>query len=92
MEKMKNKKGITIIALAITMVVITILAVSVVASIKSTTNLKQYYSVKEDILTISEAVKQYYADNNGDLSGIVTGKLSQLDTESFISTLEKCRR
>ena len=63
MINMKNDKGITLIALVITIVVLMILTVSVGASLIKTNDLKAFYKVKEDIILLSREVESYYLDN-----------------------------
>ena len=64
MKTIKNQKGITILQLVITIVVMMILIISVTASITSTLELRNYYEVKEDIITLTEEVQKYYVENN----------------------------
>lgn len=64
MKKIENDKGVTLVALAVTIVILTVLAVTLTASATSTIELKQYNRVKEDIIALSEEVKVYYVKNN----------------------------
>lgn len=64
MKKIKNNRGVTMIALAVTVVILTILAVTLTASMTSTIELKKYNNVKEDIIALSEDIKVYYMKNN----------------------------
>lgn len=59
----KNEKGITLIALVVTITVMLILTMTISMSMKSTTELKKYNDVKEDIIKLSETVKLYYLEN-----------------------------
>ena len=63
MKNIRNNNGITLVTLAITIVVMLILTVSITASMKSTIEIKKYNSVKEDIISLSEAIKEFYLDN-----------------------------
>lgn len=63
MKKTKSNNGITLISLAVTIVIMMILAVSITTSITSTLELEKYNKVKEDIITLSENVKIYYMNN-----------------------------
>lgn len=64
MKKIKNEKGITLVALTITIVVLMILSFSINVSVKSTMETRNYNYVKEDIINLSEEVKAYYLKNN----------------------------
>ena len=75
----KNNMGVTLIALAATIVVLTILSVTLTMSLKSTIELKKYYSTKQDILALSEAVQRYYLTSNGNIGDIVTGDVMNGD-------------
>lgn len=63
MKKTKSNNGITLISLAVTIVIMMILAVSITTSITSTLELEKYNKVKEDIIILSENVKIYYMNN-----------------------------
>ena len=63
MKNIRNNNGITLVTLAITIVVMLILTVSITASMKSTIEIKKYNSVKEDIISLSETIKEFYLDN-----------------------------
>lgn len=63
MKKTKSNNGITLISLAVTIVIMMILAVSITTSITSTLELEKYDKVKEDIIILSENVKIYYMNN-----------------------------
>lgn len=67
MKLRNNNSGITLIALAVTIVVLTILMVSVTAGVTSTLNLRNYFKKKEDIIALSSAVQLYYLENDGEL-------------------------
>lgn len=64
MKKLKNDKGVTLVSLAVTIVILTILSISITSSITSTMQLEKYNNVKEDIIYLSENVKTYYMQNN----------------------------
>lgn len=59
---MREEKGITLITLAVTIVIIMILAVSFTANITSTLELEKYNKVKEDVIQLGEEIKIYYLD------------------------------
>ena len=63
MKIIKNEKGITLIALVVTMIVIMILTVAFTANISSTMELNKYYRVKEDIIALTDEVQNYYNEN-----------------------------
>ena len=64
MKKIKGNKGITLVALAVTIVIMLILAGSITTTFTSTMELEKYNKVKEDIILLSEDVKLYYMNNN----------------------------
>ena len=64
MKILKNDKGITLVALVITMIIIMILTVTVTVSMSSTKELNKYYKVKEDIIALTDEVQRYYMKNN----------------------------
>lgn len=59
---MREEKGITLITLAVTIVIMMILAVSFTANITSTIELEKYNKVKEDVIQLGEEIKIYYLD------------------------------
>lgn len=63
MKKLRDEKGITLITLVMTMIILTVLTITITASLDSTTEMKEYEEVKSDILTLSEEVKLYYLKN-----------------------------
>ena len=63
MKKIRNNRGVTLVSLAVTIVVMMILTVSLTASMTSTIELKKYNQVKEDIIALTEEVKVYYMKN-----------------------------
>lgn len=63
MKKIRDNHGVTLISLAVTIVIMMVLAVSLTASMTSTIELKKYNSVKEDIIALTEEVKVYYIKN-----------------------------
>ena len=65
-KKLKSEKGVTLISLVVTIVVMMILVISITSSLSTTTELKRFNEVKEDIVTLTEEVKVYYL-NNGTL-------------------------
>lgn len=65
-KNLKSEKGVTLISLVVTIVVMMILVISITSSLSTTTELKRFNEVKEDIVTLTEEVKVYYL-NNGTL-------------------------
>lgn len=59
MKTLKSESGITLLALAVTILIMTILIISFSASMTSTIELKKYNNVKEDIIYLSNEIKQY---------------------------------
>ena len=79
MKNLRNKNGITLLELVITIVVMMILVISITSSISSTLEIKKYYAVKEDIIALTENVQKYYETN---------GSVPSSETVSFdIDTL-----
>lgn len=65
-KNLKSEKGVTLISLVVTIVVMMILVISITSSLSTSTELKRFNEVKEDIVTLTEEVKVYYL-NNGTL-------------------------
>ena len=63
MKKVKEERGRTLISLTITILVMTVLTVTLTASLNSTTELKRFNEVKSDVLALSQEVKAYYLKN-----------------------------
>lgn len=59
--KKRGERGVTLIALAITIAVLAILGFSVVANLDGLSNTKNKNNFEEDIHKLSEKVEQYYA-------------------------------
>ena len=79
MKNLRNKNGITLLELVITIVVMMILVISITSSISSTLEIKKYYAVKEDIIALTESIQKYYETN---------GSIPSSETVSFdIDTL-----
>lgn len=57
-----NNRGVTLISLSVVIIILMILSVSLTISVKSTIELKEYNSIKEDIISLTEEVKLYYLD------------------------------
>ncbi len=62
MKRIINERGITLTTLVITIVVLMIVTFSITTSVKSTIETRNYNSVKEDIINLSEAIKAYYLE------------------------------
>lgn len=63
MKKLKNSDGITLVSLVVTIVIMLILTMSINMSMTTTTELKKYNAIKEDIIALTEEVKLYYLKN-----------------------------
>lgn len=63
MKNIRNERGITLVALAVTIVVLMILSVSLTASMTTTIEMTRYNKIKEDIIALTEDVKVYYTKN-----------------------------
>lgn len=63
MKNIRNESGITLVALAVTIVVLMILSVSLTASMTTTIEMTRYNKIKEDIIALTEDVKVYYTKN-----------------------------
>ena len=53
-KNLKSEKGVTLISLVVTIVVMMILVISITSSLSTTTELKRFNEVKEDIVTLTE--------------------------------------
>ena len=81
MEKFKSENGITLIALAVTVIVMIIISVGLSATMTTNIEMKNYNKFKEDIITLSEATKLYYL-NNGTLPVAMDKVLTSIDVPS----------
>ena len=81
MEKFKSENGITLIALAVTVIVMIIISVGLSATMTTNIEMKNYNKFKEDIITLSEATKLYYL-NNGTLPVATDKVLTSIDVPS----------
>ncbi len=63
MKRLKDEKGITLIALVVTIVILLILAVSVNVGLNSSNKINQFNLVKSDVLLLEQEIKVYYAKN-----------------------------
>ena len=81
MEKIKSENGITLIALAVTVIVMIIISVGLSATMTTNIEMKNYNKFKEDIITLSEATKLYYL-NNGTLPVAMDKVLTSIDVPS----------
>ena len=57
---LENERGITLVALIVTIIVMMILTISINANINTTIKLNKYYNIKEDIIALTEEVQKYY--------------------------------
>ena len=79
MKNLKSSKGIALLELAITIVIMMILVIALTTSITSTLETRRYYAVKEDIIALTESIQKYYVAN---------GSVPSSETVSFdIDTL-----
>ena len=63
MEKIKNQKGITIVSLIITVIILTILATITVTSIKASGNIGPYNKMVADITLLEDKLLVFYNKN-----------------------------
>ena len=63
MKTIKKESGITLISLIVTIIVMSLLLVSMTVNFSQTARLREFNAVKEDILTLTEAVREYYIKN-----------------------------
>ena len=63
MKLIKSQKGVTLIVLVITIVVLGVLSFTVIANIDGLTSARNKTNFEEDINKLAEAVEQYYARN-----------------------------
>ena len=81
MQKLKSEKGITLIALAITIVVLSLISVPVLINASKVSGIKRYSLFKSDIDTLREAIDVAYANdyNIASIGPKYTGDLSVLN-------------
>ena len=81
----KNNKGVTLIALAITIVIATILIVSVSISTDKLSDSNNFYKTRQDIIALSKAVQTYYLKEEGSLPpGIASSANTSLSFANII--------
>lgn len=81
MQKIKNEKGVTLLILVITVVILALISIPIIVNTTDISELQQYTYFKADIDKLREAIETTYADMN-DLSTIgpvYTGDFSFLD-------------
>lgn len=81
MQKLKSEKGITLIALVITVVVLSLISVPVLINASKVSGIKRYSLFKSDIDTLREAIDVAYANdyNIASIGPKYTGDLSVLN-------------
>ena len=85
MKAFKKEQGIALISLIITIIVMSVLLVSMTVNFSQTTKLRNFNAVKEDILTLSEAIKEYYVEN-GDITDICGNQVNNFNPgETYIN-------
>lgn len=82
MKNIKNEKGITLVTLVTTILVMSILTITLTASLKNTQEIKKYNNVKSDILSLEQEVKIYYLKN---------GSLPVYENEKYDITTESSK-
>ena len=81
MQKIKNEKGVTLIILIITVVILALISIPIIVNTTDISELQEYTYFKADIDKLREAIETTYADMD-DLSSIgpvYTGDFSFLD-------------
>ena len=63
MKKRNKERGVTLIALVVTIVILSLLACTVAANVDGLTNTKTKTDFEQDISELAEKVEQYYARN-----------------------------
>lgn len=89
MKIVKENRGITLIALSVTIIVLAILGITLTTSTQSTIDMKKYYDTKKDILALSETIQKYYIDNDADLSKIEKSKVTDFNIDTLIDGKDK---
>ena len=92
-KKIKNNKGITLIALVLTIVISLLLIVSVTVGFEHINETNEYYKIKQDIIALTKASQSYYL-RTGEIPVTLTS-IAHPDSEfsSFIKNYdggEKC--
>ncbi len=77
MKKLKNEKGITMVALAVTIVVLSLISVPIIINTSRIKEFEGYKKLKEDIDTLSESVSTAFFDD--DISKVGPTYNSSLD-------------
>lgn len=62
-KRSNSNKGITLIALIITIVISLLLIVSITVSVDNVKETSQYYKIKDDIVALQKQVQLYYLEN-----------------------------
>ena len=81
MQKIKNEKGVTLLILVITVVILALISIPIIINTTDISELQRYTYFKSDIDKLRESIETTYADMS-DLSSIgpiYTGNLSFLD-------------
>lgn len=71
-DKLKNEKGITLIALIVTLVVLSIMVTAMTSGVRTSLESRNYNNIQEELKYLEESVKLYY-ENNGRLPNSITG-------------------
>ena len=69
--KLKNEKGVTLIALIVTLVVLSIMVTAMTSGVRTSLESRNYNNIQEEIKYLEEATKLYY-EHNGELPESIT--------------------
>jgi len=64
-KKLKEEKGITLIALVVTLVVLSIMVTAMTSGVRTSLESRNFNNIQEEIKNLEEATKLYYEHNNG---------------------------
>ena len=81
MRRIKSEKGVTMVALALTLMILAVLSIPVAINTTKISDFNRYAKLKGDIDTISEAVSNVYfrKDNLAGIGPLYTGDISFLN-------------
>lgn len=87
-EKKSNNRGITLIAVVLTVLIATMLIVTISVSFRGLEESNQYYKIKTDIIALSKAAQNYYLENGGELPVLLDNNDNPVPASSeFIENL-----
>ena len=61
---LRNKRGVTMISLVVTIIVMIVVTTAIVYRTKNQVNLQKYDALQSDIMAINNAIQEYYLKNN----------------------------